>query len=294
MIPGGKLLRSWPLKGGISAGMTAFEVACPGDGTNTLVLRQVSDPPAAESEFKTLMSLQCLCLPVPIPRLLDPPYMITSFTDGSMDFSPVSADRIAGEMATFLVKLHTADLSKVDVHFLPEMSQRLARETQFAENPPIKRMDETRVRNFLNAGMLRKTRNPRVLLHGDYWPGNILWQNNKLVAVIDWEDAALGDPLADLAITRLDLRWIFGTAAMKTFTEKYLRQFKLDITDLPVWDLYAALRLIRLAGNDLPGWAAYFSIYGRPDITAETILHDYRHFIEHAMRGVQSMQIDSI
>ena len=123
MIPGGKLLRSWPLKGGISAGMTAFEVALPGDGTNTLVLRQVSDPPAAESEFKTLMALQCLSLPVPIPRLLDPPYMITSFTEGSMDFSLVSADRIAGEMATFLVKLHIADLSKADVHFLPEMSR---------------------------------------------------------------------------------------------------------------------------------------------------------------------------
>ena len=150
------------------------------------------------------------------------------------------------------------------------------------------------MRNALNAALPRKTRNPSVLLHGDYWPGNILWQNDTLVAVIDWEDAALGDPLSDLAITRLDLRWIFGTAAMKTFTEKYLRQVKLDITDLPVWDLYAALRFIRLAGSDLPGWAAYFSAYGRSDITAETILHDYRDFIEYALRGIQPMLTNSI
>ena len=26
------------------------------------------------------------------------------------------------------------------------------------------------------------------LLHGDYWPGNVLWKNGALVGVIDWED----------------------------------------------------------------------------------------------------------
>jgi aminoglycoside phosphotransferase (APT) family kinase protein len=35
------------------------------------------------------------------------------------------------------------------------------------------------------------------LLHGDYWPDNTLWRDGRLVCVIDWEDAALGDPLAD-------------------------------------------------------------------------------------------------
>ena len=118
--------------------MTAFEVAWPGDGTHTLILRQTCNRPAAEREFKTLLVLQCLRLPAPFPMLLDPPYMITSFTEGSMDFALASADRIAREMATCLVKLHTADLSKVNVHFLPEMSQRLVREIQSAENPPVR------------------------------------------------------------------------------------------------------------------------------------------------------------
>src|SRR5690606_20855011 len=59
------------------------------------------------------------------------------------------------------------------------------------------------------------------LLHGDYWPGNVLWRAGRLAAVIDWEDAALGDPLADLAISRLDLLWIFGPEAMRAFTDRY-------------------------------------------------------------------------
>ena len=35
---------------------------------------------------------------------------------------------------------------------------------------------------------------PHRLLHGDYWPGNVLWQQGRLAAVLDWEDAALGGP----------------------------------------------------------------------------------------------------
>jgi aminoglycoside 2''-phosphotransferase len=39
-----------------------------------------------------------------------------------------------------------------------------------------------------------------VLIHGDLWPSHILWspRSHRPVAVIDWEDARLGDPAADL------------------------------------------------------------------------------------------------
>ena len=33
--------------------------------------------------------------------------------------------------------------------------------------------------------------NRPVLLHGDFWPGNILWRDGRLVAVIDWEKRPL-------------------------------------------------------------------------------------------------------
>ena len=98
--------------------------------------------------------------------------------------------------------------------------------------------------------------NAPVLLHGDYWPGNILWRDEQLAAVIDWEDARLGDPLIDLAISRLDLLWIFGSEAMNSFTQDYLTGMAIDTRDLPYWDLCAALRLVRLAGANLAEWAA--------------------------------------
>jgi aminoglycoside phosphotransferase (APT) family kinase protein len=81
-----------------------------------------------------------------------------------------------------------------------------------------------------------------VLLHGDFWPGNLLWRGDRLVGVIDWEDAARGDPLADVAITRLELLWLLGEHAMDAFTADYAASTDVDLGALPLWDLHAALR----------------------------------------------------
>nr|WP_232345185.1 phosphotransferase [Paenactinomyces guangxiensis] len=86
-------------------------------------------------------------------------------------------------------------------------------------------------------------RNKSVLLHGDFWPGNLLWKDGQLVAVIDWEDAAFGDPLADVANCRLEILWAFGIDAMNDFTHQYQSMVTtIDFTHLPYWDLCAALR----------------------------------------------------
>jgi len=40
---------------------------------------------------------------------------------------------------------------------------------------------------------------PRVsLLHGEYRPGNFLYEGSQIRAVVDWEYAHLGDPVEDL------------------------------------------------------------------------------------------------
>ena len=39
---------------------------------------------------------------------------------------------------------------------------------------------------------------PATLLHGDYWPGNILIEKNSQLTIFDWEDAAIGPAVLDL------------------------------------------------------------------------------------------------
>lgn len=36
------------------------------------------------------------------------------------------------------------------------------------------------------------------LVHGDYCAGNTLWKNEKLVAIVDWEEPRIGEPTFDI------------------------------------------------------------------------------------------------
>lgn len=108
-------------------------------------------------------------------------------------------------------------------------------------------------------------------LHGDFWPGNVLWQDGRLAAVIDWEDACCSDPPSDLAISRLDLLWIWGLEAMDTFSADYLARTAIDTTHLPYWDLWAALRLAHLAGARRNGYLTQAQT-GQRDLVQAAIL----------------------
>jgi aminoglycoside phosphotransferase (APT) family kinase protein len=65
------------------------------------------------------------------------------------------------------------------------------------------------------------------------------------VAVIDWEDARLGDPLADLATARVELLCRYGDEAMEQFTNQYLAAHdaiigRLRLDSLALWELYVS------------------------------------------------------
>lgn len=296
IVPGSRLLHAWVLKGGISAGMTALEIEHPDGQRRKMILRQPGqaalkqNPRAAEDEFRLLEATRRLGLATPTPYFLDTtgqifpaPYLVIEYVEGRPEFAPSNLKSFTTQLAEHLSRIHKAYASGMDFSFL-------ARQTQGFDDIFGKRLpnidplvDQQRVRDTLEAAWPIPQRNPTALLHGDYWPGNILWQADQLAAVIDWEDAKPGDPLEDLAITRLDLLWIFGRDAMESFSQAYQSRMSLDTTCLPYWDLFAALRLARLAGENLTEWAAFFRPFGRNDITEETIRTHYHFFVARAM-----------
>src|SRR5262245_52493237 len=79
-----KLLRIWPLKGGISAEMTAFEIENPDGQTKRMIVRRPEEavlrqnPHAAEDEFRLLQVTHSLGLATPRPYHLDPSGQIFS------------------------------------------------------------------------------------------------------------------------------------------------------------------------------------------------------------------------
>ena len=52
----------------------------------------------------------------------------------------------------------------------------------------------------------------------------------------------MGNPLADLGNTRLEILWAYGLRAMTHFTEQYKSRVDINFDHLPDWDLFAALR----------------------------------------------------
>jgi len=295
-FPGSKLLHASRLHGGLSAHMTLLIIERE-DGLNQqIIVRQpgeetlASRPHAALDEFRLLEILHSHGMPTPEPYYLDQsgqimatPYLVVEYIPGKVDFTPTDLKSCILQMAEQLAKIHAIDLSVVDCSFLPIAPSNCTE--AFDRQFPVSElgMDLDRMLEALQSSGNIVKRNPCVLLHGDFWPGNILWQSAHLRAIIDWEDAHLGDPLIDLAISRLDILWIFGADAMRLFTHHYGSLVQPDLTALPYWDLCAALRLARLVASDLTGWAAFFQPYGRQDISGESIRKNCQFFIDQAL-----------
>jgi aminoglycoside phosphotransferase (APT) family kinase protein len=202
------------------------------------VLRQHGDltlelnPQIAADEFRLLHILQHAGVPAPAPRHLDPggifgtPCLVLDYIEGESGLGATDRDTYLGQLATCLARIHAIGADDA-LAFLP----RRELEAEAQAKPPA-------------------PANPLVLLHGDFWPGNVLSRDGEVVAVIDWEDAATGDPLADLAITRLELLWAMDRAAADRFTELYLALTAVDPAHQPHWDD----RVARQVAPELARW----------------------------------------
>jgi len=131
--PQSKLLRTWELKGGVSAQVTALEIERPGGLTKKMIVRQHGEvdlkqnPHIAADEFKLLQLLHSAGLAVPFPYHLDQsgeifskPYLVIEYIEGKTEFAPANITDFIHQFATHLSRIHAVDCSKLDVSFLPE------------------------------------------------------------------------------------------------------------------------------------------------------------------------------
>ncbi len=290
--PQSRLLRTWELQGGISARMTGLEIALPGGERRKLLVRQPSEaararnPRSAADEFRLLQHMQTTGVATPAPYLLDEsgdlfaqPVMLIEYIEGEPLFAPTEPGDFVSQMAAQLVHIHQVTASYPTLSFVTKQAERLAPWLESRTAPFDDSVQEGRIRAALTPVWPLPQPRELALLHGDFWPGNVLWRNEQLVAVIDWENAVMGHPLADLAVSRLDILWVCGVDAMHEFTRCYRAATDIDLSDLPYWDLYAALR----PASCLAEWAAVYPTLGRPDITEETMRRDHRVFTEQAL-----------
>jgi len=200
------------------------------------------NPSIARDEFQLLTTLKQAGLPVPDAHYLcqghQPPFLITAFVEGCARFDAPQRAAFSRRLAETLNSIHTLDLSEYELSFLPHIDDAINRDRAPHTS------EQLMIHEAMQGALPRVAFNAPALLHGDFWPGNLLWKGGDLAAIIDWEDAMLGDPLADLGKSRLEVLWALGPEALNDYTAAYLAlNQNLNATALPFWDLWGAFRL---------------------------------------------------
>lgn len=286
--PRNKLLRAWELKGGISARVTALEIEQSDGQRKKLIVRQhgavdlKQNPQIAADEFKLLYRLQSAHLATPLPyyfdqsgEILSTPYVVIDYIEGKTEFAPSDAQDLISQLATHLSSIHAVNYAQLDLSFLPSQEAISAEKLREHQEDEEAEAQERQIQHALEAVWPFPQHNPSVLLHGDFWPGNVLWKDRQLVAIIDWEDARIGDPLSDLANSRLEILWAFGNEAMQRFTAYYRSLTNINLTTLPHWDLYAAWRPV-----------AQFAEWAADELTEKTMRERHSWFIAQALENL--------
>lgn len=233
---------------------------------------------AVDREYRLLSALHPLGFPVPEPLALcgDPDVIGAIFyvmemakgrpyANGALpDFDPATRRRMYEQLVDTLAELHRidpaaaglADFGKPGNYFERQVT-RWTRQYRDSETDYIPEME--RLIGFLPESLPQQSRTS--IVHGDYRIDNVIFDGDgTLSAVLDWELATLGDPLADFSY--LVMQWAMpadGSAGLGGLDLPALGIPTLDEvvalyserSGVPVegrLDWYFAYNLFRLAG----------------------------------------------
>jgi aminoglycoside phosphotransferase (APT) family kinase protein len=205
----------------------------------------------AAREFTVLERLSLHGVPVPRPLLLDAtgeilgsPGIVTALVEGESVYEPVDPVEWAGTLALTLARIHAVPVDSLPRDVLLGGDEEVTWFLRAGEPPDymVKHPDGERVWNLVRDWYDDRVDSDDCLLHLDYWAGNVLWRNGQLVAVLDWEEAAIGNPAYDVAYATLDMTMLGYGDHVDDFLQTYTQASGRDTTQLGFWQLAAAVR----------------------------------------------------
>jgi aminoglycoside phosphotransferase (APT) family kinase protein len=81
----------------------------------------------------------------------------------------------------------------------------------------------------------------RVFIHRDYHPGNVLWDGGRVTGIVDWVNASIGSPWADVGHCRVNIASELGQEATERFLDLYRAVSGRTDDYHPYWDISAAI-----------------------------------------------------
>ncbi len=236
---------------------------------------------AIEREFRALQGLHGSAVPVPRPRVLCEDASVLGSAFYLMDFVEgrilgdqtlpgwTAAERRAlyDDINRVIAELHRIDPQAVGLadfgrtgHYAQRLIERWTRQYRASETRRIAAME--RLIGWLPEHLHAPL--GRAIVHGDYRLDNLVLHASepRVVAVLDWELATLGEPLVDFAYHCMTWRIALGTRRTLAGVDRgplgipseaehlgaYCRRMGIDDRAAAVrWPAYLALNLFRLA-----------------------------------------------
>ena len=233
---------------------------------------------AVDREYRLLSALHPLDYPVPQPlALCEDPEVIGAifyvmemahgrpYADGALpEFDAATRRRMYEQLVDTLADLHTIDPEAAGLgdfgrpgNYFERQVMRWTRQYRDSQTDYLPEME--RLIAFLPETLPQQARTS--IVHGDYRIDNVVFDGDgTLTAVLDWELATLGDPLADFSY--LAMQWMMppdggaglagldlltlGIPTLEEIVGRYTERARVPVAQELDW--YFAYNLFRLAG----------------------------------------------
>jgi aminoglycoside phosphotransferase (APT) family kinase protein len=205
----------------------------------------------ARREFKTFELLRQHGIPAPEPLYLDEhgailgiPGIVTRYVAGAQIESPADPVGWARALAAMLVRIHAVPCDATTQDYLLDANSEA---TWFLRSGAVPdymatHPDGAAVWQMAHDLCPNLQQVQPTLVHIDYWPGNVLWDQGQITTVVDWEEAAYGDPAIDVAYCRMEMHLSGMGHVTDAFLEAYEREAGRPVANLGFWELAAAAR----------------------------------------------------
>ena len=281
-----------PAFGSFTNDVRILDCRTPEGHTRRLVVKFMVDQPEysvrnATSHYHALRLAREHEIPAPEPIYLDEtgdilgaPGLVMGFIAGRQVADPVDPEAWAQHQARMLLKIHSIrpsqayrdklfDGNRQTLYFLDgDMPERLG-------GHPLS-VDILRAVTQLKSSLVPVI---PVLVHLDYWHGNVLWEDDAISAIVDWDFAGYGDPAIDVAYFRMNMYLRGMKSAAGVFLDEYEKGSGQKVMNLGFRELAAAAQPLPNPTSWLP---ANSEMGGKP-ASDEEAERDYGEFVTEAI-----------
>lgn len=266
-VAGGSAIEIRSLKGGISSAVYAVHIQNEGK-TLQWVMRQYTDkgwlavePDLAVYETEVLRAVWNVEIP-------SPKWLAADFTGESCGLPTVLMSQLPGAvvLSPSNHRLWLAGLAEAlaDLHFKASVAKVVLKRNYKTYNriSELQAPEWSRCPDVWNR-IIAILQNPNAvpeyelqLIHRDYHPTNVLWEQGKVSGIVDWVNSCMGPVGIDTGHCRLNLVQLYGVQSADEFLHAYLNSGKGSReANNPYWDMLTLIEILPGPPSVYEGWS---------------------------------------